>query len=154
MRLSVPAFLIVASTILTACAGELFKAYEGPDRPKEEIAILDWSGWPGFDFVYVYRIDGYRIDGKENPKFNAGTCCGGIRRAELLPGKHEIHWGARISKLPHIGGGRGVIDMKAGHVYKLKTDSCKFLCPLGWKGAAWIEDQTTGEAVLGSKILH
>jgi len=144
MRLYASAYLIAACTILTACAGELYKGYEGPDRSKGEIAVLDWSA----SCCIIVRVRA--IDGIYDPKFNAGLCCGGIYHAELLPGKHKIHWEAKIPGTRTIYEA-GVINMKAGHVYSVRASRGVWFIPN--KGATWIEDLTTGEVVLGSKAL-
>ena len=121
------------------------KFYEGPDRSKKELAILDWARG------CCPSVKVYKIDGNENPKFGSsgflGTAQPGVLRVALLPGKHEIHWEVDFYWIPNRRSS-GVIDMKAGHVYSVEA----------WdryppSGAMWIEDRTTGEVVLGSKVL-
>ena len=122
--------------------GPPHKIYEGADRSKKELAILDWARG------CCPSVKVYKIDGKENPKFSGsgflGTVQPGVLRVELLPGKHEIHWEVDFYWIPNRKSS-GVIDMKAGHVYSVEAwDSPN-------TGAMWIEDRTTGEVVLGSK---
>ena len=145
MKLGLCAFWVAIAISITGCAtAQTFKAYEGPERPQDELAILDWSsgGW----------VDS--IDGKSDPRFARGLLVApydAIRRAELLPGKHTIKYTDYFYKLGYRNG-EGVIDMKPGHVYILKHDRSYPFRPK--EGAAWIEDQTTGEVVLGSKVLY
>ena len=127
------------------------KIYEGPDRSKQELAILDWAR------RCCPSVKVYKIDGNENPKFSGsgflGTLQPGVLRVELLPGKHEIHWEVDFYWIPNRKGS-GVIDMKAGHVYSIDKSVCELalLCSPSGGIATWIEDRTTGEVVLGSKV--
>ena len=153
MKLGIFAFMVAIAISLVGCTKTL-RTYQGPERPQDQLAILEgrlttFTSVDGKSICigFIACDDPYRI----------------ITRVALLPGKHTISYGYHLIKTG-FRGGTGVIDMKAGHVYVIKEDTCILWCGFvaslsltrgsPYKGAMWIEDQATGEVVLGSRRLY
>ena len=126
--------LAVASVISLMACGTIYREPNAVGLATSEVARLSWDLG-----VTVKSIDGY------TETFNIGTYYGGASRAELAPGEHSITFVYGIDRTWYRG--TAVIDMKAGHSYRLKNESCFWCSPR--KAWFWIEDQTTGDIIYG-----
>ena len=100
-------FLLLFFVAVTAgCARHV---YEGPKRPKTEIAWLI-GGPKGTHKIWFHEVDGKKI--------------GGSSRIALLPGRHKIKMGIEIDKFFFYGGSTEyrTWDFEAGHKYKVVVD--------------------------------
>lgn len=113
---------LVLGFFLSGCATpepEVYRAYEGPQRNRSEIAVLNLEAGPG----------DLEIDSAQ-PKEP-------IYQIELLPGSHTIKFVQEGWKFDFTA--------EANHAYEFKAD---FSIRRGMSvGTAWIQDVTTGRKV-------
>jgi hypothetical protein len=118
-----------ALVVLSSCAANNYKLYEGTNMPPDKVAILTKATESG---VYLALVDGYRPP--DRPHFY-GDEWGSNYRIELLPGKHTLSFyyihGYHESKQN--------IDVtfyaEPGKTYASKSSTVKFK---SWK--AWVEE--------------
>ena len=140
--MKIPTIAVLAFAIFAAsCATPPLKLYSGPKQPDDQIAILKWGG---------FRMNSFpnTIDGKEIE----GTSLNVNAQARLLPGKHTIVYSRYFRKLGRRCG-TATIDLKAGHVYRLKA-ARSMLWHFYSRATVWIEDEATGEVLHGSRTPH
>lgn len=66
----------------------------------------------------------------------------------VLPGKHDLAYRVGwLGRVPDVARG-GEIDVKAGHTYNIKVDSCSKWMSFRWRQIAWVEDEA-GNVVHG-----
>ncbi len=137
-------FLLILAIVLVApgCASPLSSVHDGADSPRDQLAVLDWSGWGA---PRVLEIDGEKTTGP--------------RVAKLPAGRHTIRYGgwfgASVLLNPRMGDTYDLvatIDMKAGHVYEPKRE--RVYGYRAYRDYLWIEDMTTGEVVAGHLPAH
>ncbi len=155
------AIALLLALLSSGCA--TMKAYEGPELPRSEIAVLDvghrHGGVLGLIYgivpvpAYRHRTYIYEIDGKKK----------GLRREiHILPGQHtaRVHYWRNPDVTFCVGGYAGSdgcianyetrdlsIDFtaEAGHEYRIPAERRD---ERNW---IWVEDITTGKVVAGEK---
>ena len=141
MKTRVALSQLIVVLVIVAVSGcvsvRTYQAYEGETLPKSQIAILRET--KNFYLIYFCKTDLRTIDEKD-------VNWAGL--VEMLPGPHKVSF-----RLEYVSYGteyrRGSFEFqaKAGHVYKLDVAKCTSIPPL----QAWIEDETTGKVVAGTK---
>lgn len=141
MKTRVLLSLLIVVLVIVAVSGcvsvRTYQAYKGETLPKSKIAILRET--KNFYLIYFCKTDLKTIDEKDVDW--AGM-------VEMLPGPHKVSfrleyvtWGSEYRR------GSFKFQAEAGHVYKLDVAKCTGIPPL----QAWIEDETTGKVVAGTK---
>ena len=129
---------VLVSAAVSGCVStRTYQAYEGETLPTSKIAILRET-----THFYVVAFC------STNLKTFDGIDVNGASMVELLPGLHRVSF---LLEFESYGGNarRGTFEFQAeaGHVYKLNVAKCAGIPPL----QAWIEDETTGKVVAGTK---
>ena len=143
-------FALVLALLSSGCS---IKAYEGPELPKSEIAIIyqyyvfDVGGLFGVVPLPTkrHRTQVYEIDGKDMP--NRGW-------VYVLPGRHSVK--VDYSCFGGIAGDVCFLNYKtrdlsidftakAGHQYRIPAER------RGEKNWIWVEDAKNGDVVAGGK---
>ena len=133
--------VLLAALLASGCLGKTghtYKLYPGPERPPEELAVVEFG-----ERVTSIRIEGMRVDK------------GDYDRIELLPGTYQIDWRTTFSVSPMVNpqgydkiAAMATVDLEAGHEYSVNSD--RTTGP-GYTMRWWLEDTTTGAVVAGSK---
>ncbi len=129
---------VLVSAVVSGCASiRTYQAYKGDILPKSKIAILRET--KKFYLISFCKSDLETIDGQD-------VNWAGL--VEMLPGPHQVSfrleyvtWGSEYRR------GSFEFQAEAGHVYKLDVAKCTGIPPF----QAWIEDQTTGRVVAGTR---
>ena len=146
--------IAIALVLALLSSGCTTKAYEGPELPKSEIAVLREVHQHGViltpSFFLVVPLTEHvtsiiEIDKKSVP----GTPTAGST-IHILPGQHtaRVHY---IKRRPLFGPPTYDIYIsinftaKAGHEYRIPTER------RGEKNWIWVEDVTSGKVVAGKK---
>jgi hypothetical protein len=142
-------------SVLVGCiqaAQKPIKLYEGDERPRDELALLDFCVVLGRPFPGKVKLE---IDGEDvmmERYFQASHTARGLGalscRARILPGEHEVYYRASGSGSP----GRsfqGRVDFTAGKTYYFIYDDCYFCRTKGT--SAWLEDDD-GNVLAGRKL--
>ncbi|MEE8223669.1 MAG: hypothetical protein V3S59_05140 [Alphaproteobacteria bacterium] len=148
--------VLVLALLSSGCA---MKAYEGPELPRSEIAVLDAMHQhggvlqidPGIWPIPLFFVPNYKhqtfiieIDGNER---NVG------REIHVLPGQHtvRVHYFRRpdvtLIGIPNYETRDLSIDFtaEAGHEYRIPAER------RGERNWIWVEDTATGKVVAGEK---
>ena len=130
-------FVLVFAAVSSCVSVRTYQAYEGETLPKSKIAILR-------ETTHFYVVSTCST----NLKTVDGNDVNGASMVELLPGLHKVSF---LLEFESYGDNsrRGSFEFQAeaGHVYKLDVAKCTGIPPL----QAWIEDETTGKVVAGTK---
>ncbi len=147
---------------LSGCANRTIKLYSGPELPKDQVAtVVTTVG----DIAWQHL----KIDGRPIPIIReVGPEFGSLRDITLMPGNHRIEWTRPGGNWTHelIGN----LNAKPGHIYDsyfccLEADAKETTKYYHYKlvfmqgvaktpisgVAAWMEDRSTGEVVLGNR---
>lgn len=118
-------------------ATQIYKLYPGPQRSAQELAI-----------VRLVEVQGARFDGLAASRGDWGE-------VHLLPGEHQVEWGEEFGVSVMIepsgfasGSSSEKVDLEAGHSYTLKADRTT---GHGYRMYFWIEDDTTGRVLAGTR---
>jgi len=144
---------------LSSCAFPTFTNYDSLTLSDQQVAILKnrW-GWSTCAFcVRTFSTEGFKT------LVYAARRDGEMTEFRLVPGKYEITYEHKSHKIPKVSR-TDTVELKAGHVYRVKENSCydpDVLLAAIFGGACrgrrsytatvWIEDDTTGEVVAGEK---
>ena len=130
-------FVLVFAAVSGCVSVRTYQAYEGETLPQSKIAILRET--THFYVVSICLTNLLTIDGND------------VNRAsivELLPGFHKVLFRLEFESYgANSRRGSFEFEAEAGHVYKLDVAKCTGIPPL----QAWIEDETTGKVVAGTK---
>ena len=149
--------IAIAIALAFLSSGCAMKAYEGPERPKSEIAVLRQVHQQSVVLTVPLTIPGLltkhvatiiEIDGKSVP----GIAAEGAT-IHILPGRHSarVHYfrrpGVSLFGFPNYETRDLSIEFsaKAGHEYRIPVER------RGEKNWIWVEDATTGKLVAGKK---
>ncbi len=152
MRTSASSLLVPLSLALalTSCATGPLRLYSGPERQKEEVAIIDaGQNYEVTPTPFLWSVDGTRFAG----------VWGSDRPVEVLPGQHSVQaglgwplpnswWAARfvsdtIDEAMNF-------DAEAGHTYLVKASTPDYETALTDGITSWIVDMETGKIVARS----
>jgi hypothetical protein len=127
-----------------------FKAYPGPERADQELAILEnrW-GCPFCVDRILGELDRAQID---RPLVYSRPRDGEVASFKLVPGTYLIEYSFATPQISRVSRW-DIVVMKAGHTYRVEQQSCFYSCPGGGgpRRILWIEDRITGEVVAGYK---
>lgn len=150
--ISVPISILAGCNFIQAVQKPM-KLYEGHERSREELALLNFCVVIGR--AYPGRVS-LRIDGKDVMMERHSQASDRARsldalscRARILPGEHKVYYKASGSKWPGSSF-KGVVDFKAGKAYYFIFDGCSF-CWAKDRSSAWLEDED-GNVVAGEKL--
>ena len=132
-----------------AQAAGVYKGYEGPELPDEQVSILDWSGRNAPD---VMEIDANRV----SADWATSRTGPSPKRAKLRPGTHKIVL-RNVARVRRTGAAPFMVlarfpislNTSAGHTYLVKQTWHGFGLYSIETNFIWIEDATTGEVVAG-----
>lgn len=135
-------------TVMHGCAAPPPNAFEEPDLPSEQAAVLDWGGgvWGGSRAPEVATIDG-----------NPVPASLWSSSARVAPGTHEVVFTYSVYRGLYAMPAHAypehklTFDAEAGHVYRLKTE-CDGLG--SYNCMSWLEDETAEIIVAGSIPDH
>jgi hypothetical protein len=138
MRSCAVLLCIVASACATAPEeAHPYKLYAGPERPLEELAV-----------VQLGNADAAEFNGRLVTR-------GDWSEVHLLPGEHVIRWQTEFGVSVMIEptgfatyGTEMTAQLEAGRVYRLRADRTK---GVGYRAYLWIEDASTGAVVAGTR---
>ena len=138
--------ILIFALAMTACASikpATLNSYSGPEKSDSEVALVRQVS------TRLTAIDGDALPKHPDPDNSY------YRDIRLLPGRHTLEvsnsWGASVmvSASGSVGGSRSfTVDLKAGHVYELRSDRTHGNVRLYF----WIEDVTAGNVVAGTKM--
>jgi hypothetical protein len=144
--------VVVLALLLSGCG---MKAYEGPELPRSEIAVIDRWYWHGSILTFAgilpvwhprHEARVYEIDGTQAPGY----------RFHVRPGEHSVTVGYKKNISVTLCGYTGCIGeyrtrlsinftAEAGHEYRIPAERRD---ERNW---IWVEDKTTGKVVAGEK---
>ena len=145
--------LSVAGCYVLAPWSEL-DTYKGPRKPDSEIAVVLTRGAGSWVSQIKKGGDSYYDEPREPTSHNALKVA-----VRLEPGAYTIVYSGvnyKTAPVTHTD----TVDLIAGHVYRPKTVACYFIlqyfseCSFNMKSYTtylWLEDNTTGAIVAGSK---
>ena len=130
--------LLITLLIVAGCATpKAHRVYQGESLPTSKVAILrDTTHYYIFAFceTKLKTIDGNDVNG--------------MSTLELLPGPHEVSFIVEYNSYSSKSrSGAFKFQAEAGHIYKLDVAKC-MSTP---RFEPWIEDETTGKVVAGTK---
>ena len=157
-----PVSLVFMFLLVSALAGCVvpppgkIRLYEGDERPKEELALINFCAkfFRHFPLLHVVKIDG--VDVHAAARAHAGSWSVPCR-AWIAAGEHQVYFsahGRRSTDQSGVPTGtqrtfEGIVDFKAGKTYHFIYDSTG-----GWPfpvaTGVWIEDED-GNVVGGKK---
>ena len=128
------------------------KLYEGDERPKEKLALLNFCVVLGRLFPGMVTLKVDEEDVWMETYFQASHTARGLGalscKARILPGEHKVYYAATGSKCPGSSF-EGVVNFMAGKTYYFIFDGC------GWgtadRSSAWLEDED-GNVVAGKEL--
>jgi hypothetical protein len=138
---------LVAAAI-QGCAGPPPDAFEEPDLPSAQVAVLNWGGgvWGGSRDPVVASIDGKPV--QASLWNSSARVAPGIREIVFI---YSVYRGLyAIPAHAHVRH-QLTFDAEAGHVYRLKTE-CDGLG--SYNCMSWLEDETAEIIVAGSIPDH
>ncbi len=94
-----------------------------------------------------------RMDGKSIPVHSSESYpIAEFEEFRLSPGEYRISYSYKHRKIPRVSD-TNVVNLKAGHVYAVKSQSCIWFCfRMKWYSAdIWLEDISTGELIGGCR---
>lgn len=130
-------FITIALLLVSLSGCGTMKAYEGPELPQSQVAILKGTE------LFAYHVKPMFIDGKPTYLMK--------NKVAVLPGRHVVtvdyFWQTGLGGATATGS--VVFAAEAGHEYQIKA---KFKSGLGGgKVQFWVEDIATGEVVGGQR---
>jgi len=141
------------SLVIASCAVPTFTNDDGSTSSDQQAATIVNKSWAcPFCVEQISAADGKllydrRRDGYMDP-------------LKLTPGTYMV--GIKL-EAPKRVAFQGTVDLKAGHVYRVKSETCfvpdSFVAAIfggpcrgrGYAGTVWIEDTGTGEVVVGER---
>ena len=133
MNLRIIAALVLATSLLNACATSAYRSPSAKIQPVSQLAVLEYNGTFGGGGVNIVKVDGKHRG------------IGLIRRYELAPGERSLkillNIYATISEPIVL-----TFTAEAGQIYELKYE----IKPHGDKDGTWrvwIENKQTGQSV-------
>lgn len=145
-----PALVGALAILMCSCAsGRALKAYDGPVRPDEQLAVLKRDPYVGNQYsTWIWSVDGFKEPEVNNMPEMSGE-------AKMPPGRHTVE--GNVGKFGLSGmfhkktvllsptPKKVVFTAEAGHEYMLKAaiDEPEF--------SLWIVDTETGKVVGGTK---
>lgn len=149
----IPMSILVGCNFITA-AQRPVKFYEGQERPREELALLNFCGGIGrlFPGGTTITIDGqdawseiYSQASDRARSWGAVGC-----RVTILPGEHKVYYSASGTGSWPGASFEGVVDFKAGKTYYFIFAGRQSLFRPK-RTSAWLEDDD-GNVVAGTKF--
>ena len=130
--------LLMILLIVSSCAtNKAHRMYQGEYLPKDKVAILrDTTHYfvTAFCETRFWIVNGVDVRGK--------------RTLEMLPGSHEVSFTIGYDSFSSKSrSGSFKFQAEAGHVYRLNVTNCMRT----HRFEPWIEDETTGMVVAGTK---
>jgi hypothetical protein len=147
------ALAMLVMSLPSGCALKLpddfaLKAYDGPEQPREQIAVIKTRFMEDYYGVAATQTSIAAIDFINlTDRWGASQ---GVHATKLLPGQYEIHLrrysGMGCAGPSNLTGRQGVsLNALPGQTYIATSDYVQ------GKTYFWIEDQATGKIVAGEK---
>lgn len=139
---------------LTGCATlRIFTNYDSSTLSDDQVAILETKGCL-FCVKQISRAD----DGTLVYDAKKDGAAGPVNPFKLTPGSYSVQISYQWPKILTVTR-QGTAELKAGHVYRVRQESCYIpgyllgLCRGGksYTGTLWLEDVATGNVLVGEK---